>query len=489
MTRSTLRRVCTLVLLFTLLPISVRADTSPHLSYGMMLAYPPGSLSKVTDAGFDWYKYFVYWDAVDANRNRVYDWGSVDLLLNKACEHELHVLLRVERDSSNWTPIQDGEMAGWEAFFQDLAAHIAQKRESCSFPYRVALEVWNEPNLDFQWAYQDVDPVRYTEMVKRAYDGAKTGDPHILIVGGSLAPTGGTGDGRAMNDVTFLEEMYAAGLAGHFDAISIHNYGFGGSPEDKVWGSGILNFRRAEDIHDVMVAHGDGDVPVWGTEFGWLLESAACNSYWEQIDFAWQQVTAQEQADYLTGAFAYADANWPWMGTMIVSNLDFSQLPWYGTCDPLRYFSILNPDGSARPAYTALTQMNKNARSWSIWGMTATPTALTWMQAVTETHVVSQTVTVRNTGEMDFGWTVATASAEAAASTVLPLTVAPTQGDADETFTVTIDPRGLPLGAYTAAVTITTDAPEVPESPIHMPVRVYVVEHVYRAYLPLIQRH
>ncbi|MCD6285172.1 MAG: hypothetical protein J7M39_04575, partial [Anaerolineae bacterium] len=428
-------------------------------------------------------KYFVYWDTVDGNRDRNYDWGSVDVLLNKACEHNIHVLLRVERGSSNWTPIQDGEMVGWQAFFQDLAAHIAQKRATCGFPYRVALEVWNEPNLDFQWGYQPVDPVRYTEMVRRAYDGTRAGDPHILVIAGSLAPTGGTGDGRAMNDVDFLEAMYTAGVKGHFDAISIHNYGFGGPPEDKTWGSGILNFRRAEDIHDVMVAHGDGELPVWGTEFGWLLESATCNSYWEQIGFARQQVTAQQQADYLTGAFAYADANWPWMGTMIVSNLDFSQLSWYGTCDPLRYFSILNPDGSARPAYTALTQMDKRPRSWPIWGMAATPTALTWMQTVTETHVVSQMVTVRNTGEKDFGWSVVSASA------AVTVTVDPTQGDADEAFTVTVDPRGLPVGSYTAAITITADATEIPESPIHLPVRVFVVEHVYRAYLPLIQRH
>jgi hypothetical protein len=489
MTRLTLRKAYTLIILLTLLfAIPTRAETPPHLDYGMMLAYPPGSLSKVTDAGFDWYKYFIYWDAVDGDRNRVYDWGSVDVLLKKACEHSSHVLLRVERDSSNWTPIQDGEMDGWQAFFQALAAHIAQKRASCSFPYRVALEVWNEPNLDFQWGYQPVDPVRYTEMVKRAYDGAKAGDPQILIVAGSLAPTGGIGDGRAMNDVDFLQAMYAAGLEGHFDAISIHNYGFGGPPEDKTWGSGILNFRRAEDIYDVMVAHGDGELPVWGTEFGWLLESASCNSYWEQIGFAWQQVTAQQQADYLTRAFAHADANWPWMGTMIVSNLDFSQLPWYGECDPLRYFSILNPDGSPRPAYTALTQMDKRPRSWSIWGMAAAPTALAWMQTVTETRAISQTVSVRNTGEMDFGWSVTSASTEAAASAALTMTVIPTQGEADEAFTVTVDPRGLPVGTYTATITITADAAEVPESPIHLPVRVYVVEHVHRAYLPLVQR-
>ena len=39
-----------------------------------------------------------------------------------------------------------------------------------------------------------------------------------------------------MNDVDFLEAMYDNGLSGHFDAISIHNYGFGGAPEDKAHG-------------------------------------------------------------------------------------------------------------------------------------------------------------------------------------------------------------------------------------------------------------
>src|SRR5690606_5308099 len=122
--------------------------------------------------------------------------------------------------------------------------------------------------------------------------------------------------------------------------ISIHNYGFGGEPEDKTWGSGITNFRRVEDIHAVMVTHGDGALPVWSTEFGWLLASAACDSAWQQSGFAWQQVTAAQQADYLRRAFAFADANWPWMGVMIVSNLDFSVMPWYAPCEPLCYFAI-----------------------------------------------------------------------------------------------------------------------------------------------------
>jgi hypothetical protein len=473
-----------LLAVILLLPGAVPAasETLPHLGYGMMLAFPPEHLDLVSEAGFDWFKYFVYWNTVDENRDRSYNWDSVDWRLDEACRHELHVLLRVERDPSDWTPIRDGEMAGWEAFFHDLTAHITQRRATCPFPYRVALEIWNEPNLDFQWGDEPVDPGRYTEMVRRAYHGAKAADPHMLIVAGSLAPTGGMPDGHAMNDVAFLEAMYAAGLQGHFDAISIHNYGFGGPPEDKTWGWGILNFRRAEDLHAVMTANGDGALPVWATEFGWLLESSACNAYWSDIGFAWQQVTAVQQADYLRRAFAYADANWPWMGPMIVSNLDFSVMPWYGTCNPLRYFAVLNEDKSPRLAYTALAAMDKRPRSWDLWGMQASSAALAWLQAVDATRIVERTVTILNTGEMDFGWSV-TASSHA-----LPLTVAPLSGAAGEGFTVTVDPRGLPLGTYTATLTVAAEAPEVPESPLTLPVSVAVVAQVRQAYLPLVRR-
>jgi hypothetical protein len=464
-------------------PATALADaTAPHLGYGFMLAYPPGTLDRVSAAGFDWFKYFASWNAVDSDRNRVYNWETVDWRLDEACARQLHILLRVERDSSNWTPIQDWEMVGWQGFFQDLAAHIAQKQSACSFGYRAALEVWNEPNLDFQWGSQPVDPARYTEMVKRAYDGARAGDAHILVIAGGLAPTGGLPDGRAMNDVAFLEAMYAAGLKGHFDAISIHNYGFGGDPEDKTWGSGILNFRRAEDTHAVMVAHGDGALPVWGTEFGWLLESATCSAYWNSIGFGWQQVTAAQQADYLHRAFSYADTAWPWMGVMIVSNLDFSMLPWYGTCDPLRCFAVHNADGSPRPAYTALAQMTKRPRSWGILGMAVSPEALGWMQLVSDRHIVSRVVTVLNTGEEPFGWNVAVAP------NGLPVSVVPTQGQAGASFTVTVDPRILPVGVYTAVLTVSADVPGVPESPIAVPVTMAIVERIHRAYLPLIRR-
>jgi len=419
----------------------------------MMVAYPPTSVPKVTAAGFDWYKYFIHWNSIDPHRNGHYDWDPVDWRLDEACAYGLNLLLRVERAANNWQPIQDSEMASWQAFFQALASRIAQRRDACATPYRVALEIWNEPNLDFQWTGQPLDPARYTEMVKRAYRGVKAGDRTIPVVAGSLAPTGGWDDGSAMNDVDFLEAMYENGLSGHFDVISIHNYGFGGEPEDKEWGSSIVNFRRAEDIHAVMEAHGDGDRPVWSTEFGWLLDAAEevvdCASYWDSIGFDWQKVSAEEQADYLERAFAYADANWPWMGVMFVSNLDFSMTGWYDTCDPLNWFSVLAPDGASRLAHTALLEMDKRPRSWVAAEMVVEPAAFDWPVRLRNRALFTETVTVSSTS-VPFAWNAITTTLG------LPFTITPTTGLTDESFQVTVDARALLTGTYTGVITVTS---------------------------------
>jgi hypothetical protein len=459
----------------------VQPNSVPNLGYGFMLAHTE-HLPYLQEAGFDWFKYYANWDEVDGNRDRVYNWETVDWRLNEACKYGLNLLLRVGRKFDDWTPIRDSEMDGWQAFFHDLTAHINRVRAGCSKPYAVALEIWNEPNLDFQWNYEQVNPAHYTEMVKRAYRGAKAADPQMPIVAGSLAPTGGMGGGRAMNDVEFLHAMYAAGLKGHFDAISIHNYGFGRPPEEKAGSHDILNFRRAEDIYAAMVAHGDGDKRVWGTEMGWLLASHECNGYWHDIGFAWQQVSAQQQADYLVRAFKYAQANWPWMDVLIVSNLEFSVMPWYGSCDPLRWFSVLDGNRAPRPAYTALAQMEKRPMGGSSLSMDVTPAGLSWMMTPAGKHTVSRTVTVHNTGSVPFRWTASVSSGGQL------VTLSPAEGDGGSSFTVTLNPASLPLGTHSATIRVEANTPNMPDNPRTLPVRVTIVETIFPTHLPLIMR-
>lgn len=500
MTGSTLHRpLCRSLLVILLVTtglrtLPARAEPPPHLGYGMMLAWP-GNLDHVTAAGFDWFKYYLYWSDAQPIEGGPYNWTTVDGLLQDAADHGLNLLLRVERPppwarawEDEWAPVRRDRMTAWRGFFQALAAHIRDWQESQGATFRVALEIWNEPNLDFQWGERPVDPAWYTEMVQYAYDGVQAGNPHVIVVAGGLAPTGGLAGGQAMNDVEYLEAMYDAGLAGHFDVLSTHNYGYGGQPEDEAWGSGILNFRRAEDIRAVMLAHGDGGRQVWATEFGWLLDAAEeghleCVAAWEASGFAWQRVSSAQQADYLVRAFQYADANWPWMGVMIVSNLDFSTVPWYATCDPLRWFSVLRPDSSARLAYGALQVMDKRYRSWAVLGMAVQPSVLVQLADVDEPGLITRRVVVRSTGPGTWdSWSVITATSS------LTFTVVPTTGIPSQAFRVHIDTTGYPLGTYAGVAIVSASNPAVPESPLAVPVTLLVVTDVYRVHLPVVMR-
>jgi hypothetical protein len=83
----------------------------------------------------------------------------------------------------------------------------------------------------------------------------------------------------------------------------------------------------------------------------------------DRRDCPWT-VTAQQQADYLVGAFEYADENWPWMGPMFVV-YDYGAVGRYSKCWPPCGYSILRDDESSEnlvsPAAAALFAMPKHS--------------------------------------------------------------------------------------------------------------------------------
>ncbi len=84
--------------------------------------------------------------------------------------------------------------------------------------------------------------------LRRAAEGrlpaAKRGDSRLPVLGGSLVGA----DGR------FLKALYAEGIRGHYDALSVHFYD--------------LSLASIRSIRQVQRAAGDGK-PLWLAEFGW----------------------------------------------------------------------------------------------------------------------------------------------------------------------------------------------------------------------------
>jgi len=219
-----------------------------------------------------------------------------------------------------------------------------------------AIEIWNEQNLWYEWGHEPLDPARYVDMLCRAYRAIKAVDPNMVVVAGALTPTGVNDGVIAIDDVVYLQRMYAAGAKNCFDALGAHPSGYNNPPDAKF---GYTNpaepsfknhpsffYRETmERYRAVMVQYGDAGKRIWPTEFGWASEPNPVPGY----EYA-RDNTLEEQAQFLVQAYQMAKA-WGWVGPMFTWNLNF------GITNPgteLAAFGI-----AGRPAYDALKAMPK----------------------------------------------------------------------------------------------------------------------------------
>ncbi|MCC7367786.1 MAG: cellulase family glycosylhydrolase [Chloroflexi bacterium] len=315
----------------------------------------PRSMKAAREAGFTHAKMVLYWPRIEPNpgqfRWQESDQNDLDNVIRAAQAEGIPLVLRVD-EVPGWAGGSPGnaDLGAVEAFYAAMAAHGKGKV--------VAYEILNEPNLPFEWGGPP-DPAGYTRFLQAAYRGVKSQDPDAMIIGGGPSPNTG-GYGGTIEDFDFLNGMYKAGAKGYMDALGVHNYGGNTEPERDPGDCGIC-FRRAELYRQLMVRNGDANTPIWATEFGWLMDPGRGLGQYD-----WMKVSPEQQADYVVRSYRYAQKNWPWMGGMLLSNLDASTSPYHqGPEDGLPWFAILNDDYSPRPAWTAFRDMRSEARNRS----------------------------------------------------------------------------------------------------------------------------
>ena len=205
-------------------------------------------------------RFDVGWDRLEPARG-TFDpryLAALDVVLDMAAARGLQPVLVVV-GTPGWARGDAGSVltppdrpADFASMLGRLAAHLADRRG-------VAYEIWNEPNQVTFWSTSNgPDAAVYTAMLRAAYSSIKAAAPAATVLGGSLA----------FNDRAYLEAMYAAGAAGHFDALSLHPYSLDYPPDSVV--DPTRSFRQAiDDALAVLDAHGDSDTPIWITEMGW----------------------------------------------------------------------------------------------------------------------------------------------------------------------------------------------------------------------------
>ncbi|MGO9124343.1 MAG: glycosyl hydrolase [Terriglobales bacterium] len=145
--------------------------------------------------------------------------------------------------------IADG--SGTDQHLKDFVTALLQHEGAGKIKY---LEVWNEPNITFEFAGTVAQLVRMTKDVRSV---ANSIDPNILI---SSPPE--TGDGPQAADcvqMQYLDQFLAAGGGQYVDIIGLHGYVV--NPEDII--------TRVNNTIAVMQKYGQTGKPIFVTEGSW----------------------------------------------------------------------------------------------------------------------------------------------------------------------------------------------------------------------------
>lgn len=301
------------------------------------------SLEMVRQMGSPWIVELFPWAYYHAADGGI-AWEHPDMVMEHAHAQGLKVIARLGL-TPGWarppdTPLNYLDADAYDDF-ADFAAQFAAR-------YRgklAAIIVGNEPNLNYEWGYRQATAVDYVDLLKVMYPAIKAANPDVLVLGGALAPTlEPAGSPWGLNDLEYLDQMYAAGAADYFDGLAVHSYGLT-FPALAEPGPDILNFRRVELVRDVMLRHNDADSKIYITEFGWNDHPR-----WTLAVRPGQRI--QNTLD----AFTYAEQNWPYVEMIAIWAFRFPA----PTKSFMDYYTLVTPEFVAKPIYTELQRFTGN---------------------------------------------------------------------------------------------------------------------------------
>ena len=133
----------------------------------------------------------------------------------------------------------------------------------------------------------------YAQLACATYPRVKAIDPNYILIGASENVYVSTWR-------TWLDDIYKNGFSRCNDGVSFHNY------DDPNTGTN----NKFDQLRATMTAYGDGNKPVWLTEFG----ASTCNGTIQSLGC----YTEQGQASKLVAVINWLKQSYPWIKAAIV---------------------------------------------------------------------------------------------------------------------------------------------------------------------------
>lgn len=312
----------------------------------------------VQKSGFEWVRLQLEWSQFQAHGPESWDPLPMDRVVQDLYSGGIKILVVVAK-APEWALDPSGQQLLKDyGDFERFMAFVADRYKG-----RVqAWEIWNEQNLAHE-VNGTVRSADYVDLLRAGYNGVRASDPNALVVFGGLTPNGVNDPSIAIDDVQYLEEVYAVNdgeVRQYYDIMGAHvsathttpDNSFPDNPGPEGWSDHpSFYFRRAEELREVMVANGDADKTMWITEFGWTTENQAPGYEYGANN------SEEEVAEYLTRSFEIMLDEWGWVSGAFVWNLNWSTLS--PPEDEKHPWSAVNADWSLRPAFEAMRDMPK----------------------------------------------------------------------------------------------------------------------------------
>jgi polysaccharide biosynthesis protein PslG len=298
--------------------------------------------------GAGWLREEFDWSLIEP-RNDVWDWSRYDHVIEQAAVRGMRVLPLLN-GSASWAAPTWNQFPDDPAEYAEYVAAVTERygpggsfwrdRPALARLAPTHFELWNEPYIEY-FSVDRVDPARYARLVRAAASAGRAANSGArFLLAADTFYTAAPGDYR-----NWIDGMYEAvpDLNAHFDAVAIHPYSAGLSPDTYTPGKGTRwQFRRIEEMRARFVAHGGAAKRFWITELGW----ATCSAHEDCV-------AESRQADYLQRAFDYVRGPYAaFTEAVFVYHLN----DWGPTdqSDKEFWFGLLRRDGSRKPAFEVL---------------------------------------------------------------------------------------------------------------------------------------
>lgn len=265
---------------------------------------PPGALdqflARMAELGMQAVRTSLPWGFMEPEGPRIdqYKLAQADAFFEGCARNGLRAVVIIDAHAASWSSgARPSLPARWGEFQRYVTDCMKRWGDTI-----IAVQSQNEPNNP------PGDQAFGVEGIVAASAAVKAG----IEAAGCAGRVASIGPAIAFGDAAYLDVLYQAGLGPTLDGVSVHPYGVRFdvdpphfSPPERAWGDLAGDpyhlVSGVEAVREVMAAHGDGEKPVWVTEYGYSTSRTGPGGSLGGLD-----VTEEQQAAWLATSIRQA---------------------------------------------------------------------------------------------------------------------------------------------------------------------------------------